>query len=64
VLDDLLFKGASLGELQAAPVLVINANELRIGSAFSFGTVESGSWRWGKLHKNDVRSRTPSPPLG
>jgi len=34
---------------------VINATELRTGSAFRFGTMESGSWRWGKLHKNDVK---------
>jgi NTE family protein len=26
---------------------------LRTGSAFRFGTLESGSWRWGKL-RNDV----------
>lgn len=55
VLDDLLFKGASLNDLPAEPRLVINATELRTGSAFRFGTKESGSWRWGKLHKNDVK---------
>jgi NTE family protein len=55
VLDDLLFKGASLNDLGAQPHLVINATELRTGSAFRFGTMESGSWRWGKLHKNDVK---------
>jgi NTE family protein len=53
-LDDLLFKRASLKDLPAQPHLVINATELRTGSAFRFGTMESGSWRWGKLHKNDV----------
>jgi hypothetical protein len=41
--------------LQAAPVLVINTTELRTGSAFRFGTIESESWRSGKLHKNDVK---------
>jgi hypothetical protein len=41
--------------LQAAPVLVLNATELRTGSAFRFGTIESESWRSGKLHKNDVK---------
>jgi NTE family protein len=51
-LDDLLFKGASLTDLPAQPHLVINATELRTGSAFRFGTMESGSWRWGKLHRN------------
>jgi NTE family protein len=53
-LDDLLFKGASLKDLPAQPHLVINATELRTGSAFRFGTMESGSWRWGKLHHNDA----------
>jgi len=54
VLDDLLFKRASLHDLPAKPHLVINATELRTGSAFRFGTIESGSWRWGKLHRNQV----------
>jgi NTE family protein len=54
-LDELLFKGAALRDLPEAPHLVINATELRTGSAFRFGTIESGSWRWGKLHKNEVK---------
>jgi NTE family protein len=53
-LDDLLFKGASLKDLPAQPHLVINATELRTGSAFRFGTMESGSWRWGRLHRNEA----------
>lgn len=53
-LNDLLFKRASMKDLPARPHLVINATELRTGSAFRFGTMESGSWRWGKLHRNDV----------
>ncbi len=53
-LDDLLFEGASLGALRVQPHLVINATELRTGSAFRFGTLESGSWRWGRLHRNDA----------
>ena len=53
-LDDLLFSGARLSDLRAKPHLVINASELRTGSAFRFGTKESGSWRWGKLHRNNV----------
>jgi NTE family protein len=53
-LDDLLFKQASLNDLPSRPHLVINATELRTGSAFRFGTMESGSWRWGKLHRNEV----------
>jgi hypothetical protein len=64
-LDDLLFKGASLTDLPAQPHLVINATELRTGSAFRFGTMESGSWRWGKLHRNgDARAAAnASDPL-
>ncbi|MBK3660373.1 patatin-like phospholipase family protein [Bradyrhizobium diazoefficiens] len=54
VLDELLFGGASMSDLRPKPRLVINATELRTGSAFRFGTKESGSWRWGKLHRNDV----------
>jgi NTE family protein len=54
-LDDVLFNGAALKDLRAKPHLVINASELRTGSAFRFGTMESGSWRWGRLHQNDVR---------
>ncbi|WP_247344393.1 patatin-like phospholipase family protein [Bradyrhizobium sp. 61] len=54
VLNDLLFKEASLNSLPSQPHLVINATELRTGSAFRFGTKESGSWRWGKLHRNDA----------
>jgi NTE family protein len=53
-LDDLLFKRATLSDLPAEPHLVINATELRTGSAFRFSTMESGSWRWGKLHRNSA----------
>jgi NTE family protein len=53
-LDELLFGGASMSGLRPKPHLVVNATELRTGSAFRFGTKESGSWRWGKLHRNDV----------
>ena len=54
VLDEILFKRASLNDLKVQPQLVINATELRTGSAFRFGTKELGSWRWGKLHRNNV----------
>lgn len=54
VLDELLFGGALMSDLRPKPHLVINATELRTGSAFRFGTKESGSWRWGKLHRNDA----------
>ena len=53
-LDDLLFKHTSLNDLPAQPHLVIDATELRTGSAFRFGTMESGSWRCGKLHRNEA----------
>jgi NTE family protein len=53
-LDDVLFEGRRLIDLSRTPHLVINATELRTGAAFRFGTLESGSWRWGKLHRNDV----------
>lgn len=53
-LDDLLFNGKTLSDLPAHPHLVVNTTELRTGSAFRFGTKESGSWRWGRLHRNDV----------
>lgn len=53
-LDDLLFHKARLTDLPARPNLVINATELRTASAFRFGTHESGSWRWGKLHRNET----------
>ncbi len=33
---------------------VINACELRTGTAFRFGSRETGSWRFGTLKKNDV----------
>lgn len=54
VLDDVFFNGAVLSDLPAQPHLVVNASELRTGSAFRFGTFESGSWRWGKVRNNDV----------
>ncbi len=53
-LDEVLFKGACLNDLPRQPHLVVNVTELRTGSAFRFGTMESGSWRWGKLHRNNV----------
>lgn len=34
--------------------IVINATELRTGSAFRFGSKESGCWRFGTIDKNDV----------
>ncbi len=54
VLNEALFHDVRLTDLASKPHLVINATELRTGSAFRFGTLESGSWRWGKLHRNDA----------
>ena len=53
-LDDLLFKRASLNDLPREPRLIVNATELRTGSAFRFSATESGSWRWGRLHRNEI----------
>lgn len=34
--------------------IIINATELRTGTAFRFGNRESGSWRFGRVRGNDV----------
>ena len=34
--------------------IVINATELRTGTAFRFGSRESGSWRFGSVRGNDI----------
>lgn len=53
--DATLFGGAALVvKGQGKPRLVINAAELRTGSAFYFSPDESGSWRLGKLAKTDL----------
>lgn len=54
-LNVLIFRGVRLQELSAsAPDLVVNATELRTGSAFRFARRESGSWRLGRLANNNV----------
>jgi NTE family protein len=54
-IDDELFKGMRLRELKGRrPFLIVNAAELRTGSAFYFTTRESGSWRLGKLAHTGV----------
>ena len=54
-LDDELFNRARLNDLRSAkPMLVINAAELRTGSAFYLTANESGSWRLGSLQNNDI----------
>jgi len=52
-LDDALFNGLRLKDIKRdKPFLIINAAELRTGSAFYFTANESGSWRLGKLANN------------
>lgn len=55
-IHDELFRGLRLADLRASnkPNLVINAAELRTGSAFYFTPRESGSWRLGKLALSDI----------
>jgi NTE family protein len=49
-LDDEWFEGRLLSDLKdRLPFLIINATELRTGSAFYFTAKESGSWRIGKI---------------
>lgn len=50
VLDDDLFCGLRLSDLPTSrPLLIVNAADLRTGSAFYFSREGSGSWRLGKL---------------
>lgn len=54
-IDDELFKGARMNNLKDnKPLLIINATDLRTGSAFYFTAKESGSWRLGKLARADI----------
>ncbi len=54
-LDDDVFKGRRLHDLPTGTArLIINATELRTGSAFYFGSEDSGGWRFGKLAVNDI----------
>jgi NTE family protein len=52
--DDELYRGVRLKELRTDPLLIINAAELRTGSAFYFTPKESGSWRIGRLAADDL----------
>jgi NTE family protein len=50
VLEDEIFKGKRLRDLPSnGPLLIINAADLRTGSAFYFSPKSSGSWRIGEL---------------
>lgn len=54
-LDDCLFQGKRLKSLGGrAPLLIVNAAELRTGSAFYFTPRDSGSWRLGRLAQQDI----------
>jgi NTE family protein len=54
-IDNELFGGARLRDLKGRrPFLIINAAELRTGSAFYFTAKESGSWRLGRLAVTDI----------
>jgi NTE family protein len=49
-LDREYFKGATLKNVKRKNLqIVINASELRTQSAYRFGSMESGCWRFGKL---------------
>jgi len=51
-----VFGNAKLGDPRRDGLdVVINACELRTGTAFRFGSRESGSWRFGRLVRNDVQ---------
>ena len=55
VFDDDVFQGLRLKDLpDNAPLLAINAAELRTGSAFYFTQHSSGSWRYGELENKDI----------
>ncbi len=50
-----LFPGTTLPDARRhAVAVIINACELRTGSAFRFGNVESGSWRKGRRSSTDI----------
>jgi integrative and conjugative element protein (TIGR02256 family) len=54
-LRDVLFGDISLRDPRRRDVdVVINASELRTGTAFRFGSRESGAWRFGAVQGNDV----------
>ena len=55
VLHYRLFGDSFLGDPTRNNIdIVINATELRTGSAFRFGSKESGCWRFGKLSDNKI----------
>lgn len=58
-LKDLLFGDRTVGSARRGNVnIVMNACELRTGTAFRFGSRESGSWRFGLVDGNNVTVST------
>lgn len=54
-LRDLLFGGTKLRDPRRDGIeVVFNASELRTGTAFRFGSRESGNWRFGAIQGNDI----------
>ena len=57
-LDRKFFAGRMLADVQRSGLqIVINAAELRTESAFRFGSMESGCWRFGKLADDTLVSK-------
>ena len=55
VIDDEIYEGRRLHDLpKSRPLLIVNAADLRTGSAFYFSRNSSGSWRLGELAVTDV----------
>lgn len=55
MLEDEVFQGRRLRDLpDNGPLLIVNAADLRTGSAFCFSRQGSGSWRLGELAATDV----------
>ncbi len=55
VFEEEVFKGIRLRDLPPnRPLLVVNATDLRTGSAFYFSSHDSGSWRLGTLANKNV----------
>jgi predicted acylesterase/phospholipase RssA/proteasome lid subunit RPN8/RPN11 len=54
-LRDLLFGRTKLRDPRRDGIdVVFNASELRTGTAFRFGSRESGGWRFGQVQENDI----------
>lgn len=50
-----LFGNAKLSDVRREGLeVVINACDLRTGTAFRFGSVSSGGWRYGRIKNNDI----------